>query len=251
MYYTRPTDSETMVSGTSQYAVTVPNVYDFDTDPDNLLTEARNEFEKEYPGQAFDRNTQLAYVTTLAAEKGYEMTVAKWGDRTRAQTTLELKPTDVQITEGNKVIEPFDSEYVSNTDKGYESVVPAEKADKLKDLFNDIYKERNKQSKYDDLYRLPEEGYKYSEQELSDLIMKSDISDDIKNKFQEIVSAPVEKRRSVKKQIIGKNAKLSQDVRDNLEVAKQMESDNKDAKTIRSAIFFAQDVVLLDYRVHI
>jgi len=38
-----------------------------------------------------------------------------------------------------------------------------------------------------------------------------------------------------RKQIIGENAELSQNVRDNLSVARQMETDNKDAKTIRIA----------------
>ena len=38
-----------------------------------------------------------------------------------------------------------------------------------------------------------------------------------------------------RKQIVGENAELSQNVRDNLSVARQMETDNKDAKTIRIA----------------
>jgi hypothetical protein len=62
-----------------------------------------------------------------------------------------------------------------------------------------------------------------------------------KIKFQKNLPQSVEKRLTeetsskIKKQLIGKNANLSQNVRDNLQVARDMENAKKDAKTIRIA----------------
>jgi hypothetical protein len=133
MYYTRPTDAETMVQGTSQYAVKVKGdkVYDFNSDPLNIIKEARERFNKEYPGQAFNPNVQFAYVTKIANEKGYDMTVGEWDGRTRAQSVVELKPDDVQVTKGNQVVKKFNESYESNTDKGFKSVIPEDKQKKL------------------------------------------------------------------------------------------------------------------------
>jgi hypothetical protein len=198
MYYTRPTDAETMVQGTSQYAVKVKNdkVYDFNSDPLNIIKEARERFNREYPGQAFNPNVQFAYVTKISNEKGYDMTVAEWDGRTRAQSVIELKPDDVQVTKGNQVVKKFDESYESNTDKGFQSVIPEDKQKKLDAVYAKIYSVRNSEARYDDLYRLQEESAKLTEDQITDMIVNSDLSQEIKDEYQAVVSAPVEKQKN-------------------------------------------------------
>lgn len=98
MYYTRPDVLEVGVPADYGYAVRVPeqSVYPFNEDPLNLLPAAEQEFNKKFPGQAFDLNKQVAFVTQEAAKRGYPMTVAEWNIKgtkaLRAQTTEEFKP---------------------------------------------------------------------------------------------------------------------------------------------------------------
>ena len=98
MYYTRPDVKEQNVPSEFGYVVRVPKgkVYPFNQDPLNLIEPAKRMFEKQFPGQAFDPNKQVAWVSKAAAGRGYPMTVAEWniGRRklVRAQTTEALKP---------------------------------------------------------------------------------------------------------------------------------------------------------------
>lgn len=98
MYYTRPDVRETMVPSDFGYVVRIPKdkVYPFNEDPLELLPIAEREFNKKFPGQAFDLNKQIGFVTKVAADRGYPMTVAKWnvGRRNvlRAQTVESIKP---------------------------------------------------------------------------------------------------------------------------------------------------------------
>ena len=86
-----------MVGGNYSYIVRVPKdkVYPINADPLNLYDKAKKEFQKDFPGQTFDPNKQIGYITKEAQKLGYDMTVAKWqkGPLTlRAQTTKALKP---------------------------------------------------------------------------------------------------------------------------------------------------------------
>lgn len=96
MYYTRPDQIEANVPDDYGYTVRIPKnkVYPFNEDPLNLLPKAEKAFNKDYPGQAFDANKQLGYVTKIAAENGYPMTVAQWNIKgkkaLRAQTTEKM-----------------------------------------------------------------------------------------------------------------------------------------------------------------
>ena len=98
MYYTRPDILETGVPSDYGFAVRVPEnkVYPFNEDPLELLPAAEKEFNKKFPGQAFNFNKQVAFVTQEASKRGYPMTVAQWNIRgtkaLRAQTTEEFKP---------------------------------------------------------------------------------------------------------------------------------------------------------------
>ena len=98
MYYTRPDVREQGVPGDFGYVVRVNKnkVYPFNQDPLNLIEPAKRMFEKQFPGQAFDTNKQVAWVSKAAAGRGYPMTVAEWNIKgkkyLRAQTTDALKP---------------------------------------------------------------------------------------------------------------------------------------------------------------
>jgi hypothetical protein len=244
MYYTRPTDAETMVQGTSQYAVKVKNdkVYDFNSDPLNIIKEARERFNREYPGQAFNPNVQFAYVTKIANEKGYDMTVAEWDGRTRAQSVVEFKPDDVQVTKGNQVVKNFDESYESNTDKGFQSVIPEDKQKKLDAVYAKIYSVRNSEARYDDLYRLQEESAKLTEDQITDMIVNSDLSQEIKDEYQAVINAPVEKRRTIKfqrvtKVTVNEMAALKDQIRLEARAARQAKADlNAKRKMLSAAV---------------
>lgn len=190
MYYTRPEDSESMVSGTSKYMVKVPmnKVYDFNTDKLNLYDEAKKLHDEEHPGMAFDPNSQVAYISKVAGKLGYEMVVTQWKDITRAQTTKEFAPVDVQvITRGNE--KRFNEDYTSNYNKGYRSVIPVSKHTQLKEVYLGINRERNKQNKYDSLYHLYENNTKLTQDEITNMVNNSDISQELKDKYFEILGA--------------------------------------------------------------
>jgi hypothetical protein len=91
MYYTRPDIKD--VSGDFGYVVRIPKdkVYPFNKDPLDLYDQAKAEFNKKFPGQAFDPNKQVAFIAKEAAKLGYPMTVAKWANNElRAQTTEKM-----------------------------------------------------------------------------------------------------------------------------------------------------------------
>lgn len=99
MYYTMDNQVEPGV-GNTLHTVLVPSgkVYDFNQDPDNFYDEAKKRFEAARPSQSFSPNYQLAFVTQVANENGYDMVVARWrNNELRAQTTIPLKPSSENI----------------------------------------------------------------------------------------------------------------------------------------------------------
>jgi hypothetical protein len=198
MYYTDPNKVEKQSAEGAKYAVKIPKekVYDFNTDKLNLIEEAEARHEAENPGKAFDINSQLAYVTKIAGEKGFDMVVAQWNNMTRAQTTKELTPTDIQESEGNVIKKAFNEKYESNKEKGFEPVVPVAKSEKLQKVYDKIEKVRDKEQKYDNLYRLYYESNKYNQDEITELINNSDLPQEIKDEYKEILESKEETRRS-------------------------------------------------------
>ncbi len=196
MYYTDQNDSESMVDGPAQYSVKVSpdKVYDANSDPLGFREEAKNMHEEEFPGQSFDSNTELAYITKVAGNNGFEMVVSEWNGKSRAQTTSELKPNDVRESKGNIMTKDFSETYVGNRDKGYEAVIPKSKFTKLKALYDKINDIRNKEAmkgmegRYDELYQLNSSFDKYSQEEITELIDKSDLSQEIKDEYKAIIS---------------------------------------------------------------
>jgi hypothetical protein len=211
MYYTAPEQTERQSADGAKYAVKVPKekVYDFNTDKLNLIDEARQRHESENPGKAFDTNSQIAYVTKIAGERGFDMVVADWAGGTRAQTTKELTPVDVQESTGNVIEKNFDNQYESNKTKGFTPVVPKRKADKLQALYDKINELRSVEKRYDNLYSLYTDSSKYTQEEITDLIEKSDIPQDIKNEYKEILGSKEETRRSEQKKAAPANIEES------------------------------------------
>jgi hypothetical protein len=198
MYYTNPNQEERQSAEGAKYAVKIPKekVYDFNTDKLNFIEEAEARHETENPGKAFDINSQLAYVTKIAGEKGFDMVVAQWNNMTRAQTTKELTPTDIQELEGNVIKKDFNEKYESNKQKGFEPVVPVAKSEKLATLYDKINKIRNKEKRYDDLYRLYADSNKLEQDDITNLIDESDLPQEIKDEYKEILESKEETRRS-------------------------------------------------------
>ena len=211
MYYTAPEQTERQSADGAKYAVKVPKekVYDFNTDKLNLIDEARQRHESENPGKAFDTNSQIAYVTKIAGERGFDMVVADWAGGTRAQTTKELTPVDVQESTGNVIEKNFDNQYESNKTKGFTPVVPKRKADKLQALYDKINELRSVEKRYDNLYSLYTDSSKYTQEEITDLIEKSDLPQDIKNEYKEILGSKEETRRSEQKKAAPTNIEES------------------------------------------
>lgn len=211
MYYTAPEQTERQSADGAKYAVKVPKekVYDFNTDKLNLIDEARQRHESENPGKAFDTNSQIAYVTKIAGEKGFDMVVAEWAGGTRAQTTKELTPVDVQESTGNVIEKNFANQYESNKSKGFSPVVPKRKADKLQAVYDKINEVRSVEKRYDNLYSLYTDSSKYTQEQITDLIEKSDLPQDIKNEYKEILGSKEETRRSEQKKAAPKNIEES------------------------------------------
>jgi hypothetical protein len=211
MYYTAPEQTERQSADGAKYAVKVPKekVYDFNTDKLNLIDEARQRHESENPGKAFDINSQIAYVTKIAGERGFDMVVADWAGGTRAQTTKELTPVDVQESTGNVIEKNFDNQYESNKTKGFTPVVPKRKSDKLQALYDKINELRSVEKRYDNLYSLYTDSSKYTQEEITDLIEKSDLPQDIKNEYKDILGSKEETRRSEQKKAAPTNIEES------------------------------------------
>jgi len=202
-FYTQESDEESMVTGDAKYAVKVPKskVYDFNSDPEGFIEEARRRHEKEYPGMAFDANTQLAYVSQVASENGYDVVVSEWDGRTRAQSVKELKVSDTKIKEGNRVTKEFDNTYKSNKDKGYESVIPADKDDQLEDVYMKIKNEKGDNKEYDKTYFLFDSRSRkknYNQEQITKMVNESNVSQEIKDEYNAIMEAKPEQRRSEK-----------------------------------------------------
>ncbi len=200
MYYSRPEDGESMVKGESKYRVKVPmpKVYDFNTDSLNLVEKAKKLHAKENPNKAFDANTQVAYITKLASELGYDMVVAQWEGKTRAQSFKELVPEDSQELEGSTIVKDFKTSYKSNTEKGWTTVLPQSKEAILKGVYDKIVASVG--NNYSNpLYKIGEMSY-YSfedsfapfktQEQVTKLIEESELSEEIKNEYSKALLIP-------------------------------------------------------------
>lgn len=202
MFYTRPEDGEQQVSGNykHEFRVAKNKVYDFNSDPLNFAEEAKKRHEKEYPGKTYDANTQLAYITQIAGENGFDIVVSEWAGKTRAQTTQKLKPSDIQVSSNGTISKSFQDEFVSNTKKGWMQDEGVSPVNKLVDIYNKIYKIFNDAKDYGKLYKLGDLAqvkndfdYKFqpfrSQEEVTEAINESDkIPQEIKDEYNAALS---------------------------------------------------------------
>lgn len=103
LYYTEENQGEAGV-GNFRHNVKVPKdkVYVFNSDADGFYYEAKQRFNEKFPGQAFTPNHQVAWITKVANENGYEIVVAKWRrGQWRGQGTTALSPDSVIDTNKN------------------------------------------------------------------------------------------------------------------------------------------------------
>ena len=200
MYYPNMDTSERQGADDATYAVRVPKdkVYDFNSDPLNLIEEARALHEKEHPNKAFDANSQVAYVTKVAAARGYDMVVAEWAGGTRAQTVKELTPSDTRVLDGNIVAKDFEGNYESNKKKGFKSVIPKTKEQALKEAYDKIYNERDDAGRYDKVYHLRGDRGDYTQDEITKIVEESDLSEETKQAYRDALNFKEEGRRSEK-----------------------------------------------------
>lgn len=199
MYYPAENVGETVVTGNAVYLVKVAKdkVYDFNRDPLNFLEEAREEFEKEFPGQAFDTNTQLAFVTKVANDNGYEAVVANWNNTTRVQTTKELVPADDKLLDGNIVLKDFKSgnKFISNKDKGWKvepSVMRryllAEVYAKIEAFVGNEYSNPLYRVKDMAIYGFGDRFASFnSQEEITEVINNSELPQEIKDEYAEVL----------------------------------------------------------------
>jgi hypothetical protein len=81
-------------TGNQRHVIKIPKekVYPFNKDPLYLYEEARDRYHEAWGfKRAFDPNAQAAWITKIAAEHGYIMTVAAWGKGFRAQSSVPLR----------------------------------------------------------------------------------------------------------------------------------------------------------------
>jgi hypothetical protein len=199
MFYTDPTDSENMVNG-NKHVVKVPEseVYDFNSDPENFIDEAKRQFSEANPNMAFSPNDQFAWITKVAGDNGYKMVVGEWGKgKTRAQTTQKLTPVDVMELNGNVVTKPFEKEYVGNREKGFKSVVPQSKQSKIEEANAAINSFRSRAGIYDELYQAVNFSRpNMTNEEINKLVNESDIPQELKDQHNEAMAYEPGKRRT-------------------------------------------------------
>jgi hypothetical protein len=139
MFYTQEGQGETG-TGDFLHVVSVPKdkVYVFNSDAEGFYYEAYERFQKRFPGQAFTPNHQVAWITKVANENGYDLTVAKWrNNQWRAQTTLDL---------ADKMISDIDSKSSKKRQDAINQAVSARATNKKEAL--EAIKSINKQLKF-------------------------------------------------------------------------------------------------------
>lgn len=194
-FYTVPNFAEQGV-GDIQHQVKIPKdkVYDATKDPRGFYDEAKKQF-KNLRGEqmAFNPNAQIAWISKVASENGYEMSIARWG----------LDPNDGNYLRAQspmiKTPEAKNGEYKSNLQKGITVESQITKADEnLNDVYQEISDYRDEQGNYDDLYSLREQAFygfedKYSpfpdQESITNAIMSSDIPQSLKNKYQKAIKS--------------------------------------------------------------
>lgn len=196
MYYT---DKSVAEPGTGEYThvvkISSDKVYDFNVDPNNYW-----EIAKEKIGRGpKSPNDQIAWVTKLACDDGWDMVVSLWmKNLTRAQTTKKLVPFDYSYSEGPTLKKRLEGDYISNKDLGWNPFIPKYKFEKFIEFLRNLEMKKYRYGIYDDIYHLRNDYYKYSENELIDIIKKSDLKEEDKSKLIHILESKDGNYKSIK-----------------------------------------------------
>ena len=202
MFYTEQGVTETGV-GHVAHVVRVPmdQVYDFNNDPNNYFEEAKALHQKYNPGQAFGPNAQVAFITRVAADNGYLMTVAKWGQISRAHTAVPLKVVESANTQEYK----FVKSYPSNKSLGWKALTLPSKAELLGKMYEEISSSVG--ADYSNpLYKLRsmawygfEDSFApfKSQEAITEAIMNSELPQSVKDNYQETLGATEQTSRSI------------------------------------------------------
>ena len=190
MFYSQPDRAEPQVKGKYSYMFKVPKekVYDFNADPNGYLAEAKKRFKDRNPNAAFTPNHQVAFVTQVANENGFDIVVSEWNDKygPRAHTTLELSPTDYAEYNGSVITKTFKEAHQSNRMKGW----VVQKAVNKKDALDDLYTRMQRSfpyGEYPPLYRAiamrsTKQGMP-DQREMTSLVLEADIPESLKREY--------------------------------------------------------------------
>lgn len=187
MYYTDPNMGE---AGTGKYTHVVKidksKVYDFNVDPNGYWSKAKKIIGKGNKSP----NDQVAWVTKLACDDGWEMVLSLWmGNYTRAQTTKKLVPFDYSYTMGNIVEKSLGEKYVVNSDKGWEPFIPKNKFEEFVEYLSKLEIKKYRYGIYDKLYHLRNNYRNLSEIEIKDIISNSNIEESDRDKLISILDS--------------------------------------------------------------
>lgn len=187
-YYTVPDFAEQGV-GTVQHQVKIPKekVYDITKDFDGFYDEARVRFKK-HRGErmAFGPNAQLAWVSKVAMENGYEMGIARWGrnptkgNYLRAQTPLTMTP----VASNSQYTSSYNSSNNGSVDLGQKGINEAKA--KIHKYVTETHSYKDKP----DLFNFIDNLSEASKESISEFLAnrnKGDIPTDIVNEYYESV----------------------------------------------------------------
>lgn len=200
MFYTDVMQGESMVRGKYKHAIKIPvnQVYDFNRDENGYLAEAERRHDEKYPNMSMDANSDLAYITQIASENGYLMTVAYWRDgETRAHSVVPLQINDTREEKFTGPSIPFKENYVSNREYGFKQVMPITIVDSLDPVFESISEALRKKEAFDSPFHGynndvgfndPFSQFKSREEETAALMAETRIPKRLRDRYQKIVN---------------------------------------------------------------
>lgn len=178
MFYTQPFATEPHFSSkpvTNMVSVPASKVYDVNADPDGYYDEAKSRFIEARGNIAFNENAQIAWVTKIAIEKGYQIGVSNWqtGELSvRAQSTIPL------------TTQAFNAP-PTNFAKGWRT----ELAPKMDAVYDEIRSYKNSKGEYDDAYNLIEADFRgWSQDDITLIVNTADLPSELVDKYNNVLT---------------------------------------------------------------
>lgn len=207
MWYSRQEVKEPQVPGQVQHIVRIPmdQVYDFESDPLGFREEAKSMFKEANPDRAFNSTAQVAWVTKIAADNGFPITVARWGagGLVRAHSAYALQPSYVADNAAGEQNPSFPS----NKSLGWAQIAPPLKQQQLNRLYEAMSEFYSQKKAYDaDLYNIRKMGYYdfsspfapfKNQDEITEAVENSDLPNRYKELYKTINEGGEVNQRSV------------------------------------------------------